>query len=215
MRIEKIKKYANYMKIAIAIISLACAGTLYSCNFNGNADNKQIASLESNGENLVTENAAAENSSITANEPTSESAKICVYVCGCVVNPGVYDLYENMRVYQAIDMAGGMTDSADYNALNMADYLMDGQKIYVPDKNEQLSNQISPASENANSTQVNINRATKEQLMTLPGIGESKAEDIIAYRTANGKFETVEDIMKISGIKEAAFTKIKDLIVVK
>lgn len=216
MQIEKFKKYANYMKYAIVVIILSCAGILYSCNFNANSDNIQIATLESNDEYTTTEIAATGSSNDIANKPTTEFVKLCVYVCGCVMNPGVYELSENMRIYQAIEMAGGMTEDADCNYLNMAECLIDGQKIYVPNINENLSNEVSPqALENSSSTLVNINSAAKEQLMTLPGIGESKAEDIILYRTTNGKFETIEDIKKISGIKDAAFSKIKDLIVVK
>ena len=216
MQIIKLKKYANNLKIAIVVILLTCAGILYSCSFNANEDNIQFATLESNNEDATGEIASTSNFNSKAIEPSTELAKICIFVCGCVKNPGVYELQENMRVYQAIDMAGGMTEFANYNYLNMAEYLIDGQKIYVPDMNEDLSNQVSPqAQESSSSTLVNINSATKVQLMTLPGIGESKADDIIAYRTTNNKFETIEDIKKISGIKEAAFSKIKDLIVVK
>jgi len=216
MQIEKLKTYANKMKFVIVVILLACAGILYSCNFKANADNIQFATLKSNGEYATGEIAATSSSNSKAIEPKTELAKICVYVCGCVMNPGVYELYENMRVYQAIDMAGGMTEYANNNYLNMAEYLIDGQKIYVPDMNENLSNQVSlQALDNSSSTLININSATKDQLMTLPGIGESRADDIIAYRTTNNKFETIEDIKKVSGIKDAAFNKIKDLIVVK
>ena len=215
MQIEKLKKYANKMKIAIVVILLACAGILYSCNFKTDVNNIQFATLESNSEYATGEVATISISNSKAIEPNTELAKICVYVCGCVINPGVYELHENMRVYQAIEMAGGMTEYANYNYLNMADYLVDGQKIYVPDMNENLSNQVSPQTLGSSSgTLVNINSATKDQLMTLPGIGEAKANDIIAYRVAN-KFETIEDIKKISGIKDAAFSKLKDLIVVK
>lgn len=195
---------------------MACAGILYSCNFYANSDNVQIATLESNDEYTTTEIAATGNTNSISGESTTEPLKLCVYVCGCVMNPGVYELDENMRIYQAIEMAGGLAENADYNYLNMAEYLIDGQKIYVPNMNENLSNEVSSqALENSKSNLININSAAKEQLMTLPGIGESKAEDIILYRKTNGKFETIEDIKKISGIKEAAFSKIKDLIVVK
>ena len=216
MQIEKLKKYANKMKIAIVVILLACAGILYSCNFKTDVNNIQFATLESNSEYATGEVATISISNSKAIEPNTELAKICVSVCGCVISPGVYELYENMRVYQAIEMAGGMTDNANYNFLNMAEYLIDGQKIYVPDMNENLSNQVSlQALDNSSSTLININSATKEQLMTLPGIGESRANDIITYRTTNNKFDTIEDIKKVSGIKDAAFNKIKDLIVVK
>jgi len=216
MQLEKLKKYANKMKLAIVVILLAGAGILYSCNFKANVDNIQFTTLESNGEYATGEIAETSSTNLKAIEPNTELAKICVYVCGCVINPGVFELNENMRVYQAIEMAGGMTEYANYNYLNMAEYLIDGQKIYVPDMNENLSSQVSLQTlDDSSNTLININSATKDQLMTLPGIGESRADDIISYRTTNNKFETIEDIKKVSGIKDAAFNKIKDLIVVK
>lgn len=134
--------------------------------------------------------------------------KIYVYVCGQVNNPGVVCLEEGSRVVDVIVMAGGMTDKADLNVINQAEQVYDGQKVYVPAFNEVYVEDI------PDNGKVNINTADESELMTLPGIGESKATAIIDYRKANGGFKTIEDIMNIPGIKTSAFNKIKEYICV-
>jgi len=140
-----------------------------------------------------------------------------VHICGEVVSPGVYELKEGSRVFQAIEKAGGVTDQAAAEYLNMAEQVKDGMKIVVPGKEEveaaKARGEISlqaEASLNVQKTKVNLNTATKEELMTLRGVGEAKAADILKYRESHGGFQKIEDIMKISGIKDAAFQKIKD-----
>lgn len=133
---------------------------------------------------------------------------IYVYVCGQVNNPGVVCLEEGSRVVDVIVMAGGMTDKADLNVINQAEQVYDGQKVYVPAFNEVY---VEDTTDNG---KVNINTADESELMTLPGIGESKATAIIDYRKANGGFKTIEDIMNIPGIKTSAFNKIKEYICV-
>ena len=125
---------------------------------------------------------------------------ICVYVCGSVNNPGVYEAAEDARIYEIVDMAG---------------YVSDGQMIYIPGEQDISSGGVTPAgnsTEMSNVKLININTAGVSELMTLPGIGESRANDIIRYRTENGGFGCIEDIKKVSGIKDAAYSKIKDLI---
>ncbi len=136
-------------------------------------------------------------------------AAIYVYVCGCVNNPGIVCVSEGDRIYQAVELAGGMSADADINAVNQADYVADGQKIYIPAVGEDYI----PQEENAGGL-ININTADSGTLTTLPGIGESRAEAIISYRNTNGPFGTIEDIMNVAGIKEAAFEKIKEYICV-
>lgn len=133
---------------------------------------------------------------------------IYVYVCGQVNNPGVVCLEEGSRVVDVIVMAGGMTDKADFNVINQAEQVYDGQKVYVPAFNEVY------VEDTPDNGKVNINTADESELMTLPGIGESKATAIIDYRKANGGFKTIEDIMNIPGIKTSAFNKIKEYICV-
>ena len=119
------------------------------------------------------------------------------------------------RVYEAIEAAGGATKNAKLELLNLALILKDGDKIYIPDIDDTDEPYSGVTGSNGIDVLVNINTASKDELMTLPGIGEAKALAIIGYREDNGSFSDVEDIMKVSGIKESAFSKIKDLICVK
>ncbi|MGN0362021.1 MAG: helix-hairpin-helix domain-containing protein [Bilifractor sp.] len=162
-------------------------------------------------------------------DTTSTGETTCyVYVCGAVRNPGVYALPSGSRVYEAIAMAGGTTEEADDRSLNQASVIADGQQITVYTR-EEIEKQrenggVLPGQEktgesgNASSdaetvkSRVNINSATKEELMTLTGIGEARANAIIAYREEHGAFSRIEDIMQIDGIKEKAFAKIRDSI---
>ncbi len=143
---------------------------------------------------------------------------VTVYVCGAVNSPGVYTLDAGLRIVDAIDAACGFAGDADDCYVNLATLLEDGQRIYIPTKEETAvvpgDIMIGDTMETGSSTsgKVNINYADEAALMTLPGIGEAKAALIIRYRTENGRFESVEDIMKIKGIKEGMFNKIKDMI---
>lgn len=152
----------------------------------------------------------------------SEKSGVYVYICGEVVAPGVYELSEDSRIYEAVDAAGGFTENAARESVNLASKVSDGMQITIYNKEEAASLPAGSGSAVGNAGQggtsgsglVNLNTATKEELMTLKGIGEAKAEDIIRYREKSGGFKKIEDIMKISGIKEAGFQKIKDNITV-
>lgn len=144
-------------------------------------------------------------------ETTEEYALIMVHVCGAVSEPGVVALEAGARAVDAIALAGGMTAQADADYINLAAVLQDGEQLYVPTYEETF---IWKAAE-AKAQLININTATLDQLCTLPGIGESKAADIIAYREKQGLFQDKTDIMKVSGIKESLYTKIEALIIVE
>ena len=134
----------------------------------------------------------------------------------------MYELSEDSRIYEAVDAAGGFTENAARESVNLASKVSDGMQITIYNKEEAASLPAGSGSAVGNAGQggtsgsglVNLNTATKEELMTLKGIGEAKAEDIIRYREKSGGFKKIEDIMKISGIKEAGFQKIKDNITV-
>ena len=134
---------------------------------------------------------------------------IYVYICGHVNSPGVVKCQSGMRLYEAVELAGGADDSADMSLVNLAEPVNDGERIYIPSYGEDI-----PVMEEETKGLINIYKATAEELMTLPGIGSSRAADIVSYRTDNGRFQTIEDIMKVSGIKEAAFNKIRNYICV-
>ncbi len=140
-----------------------------------------------------------------------EPIQIVVHVCGAVREPGVVALAAGARAVDAIALVGGMTGQADEDYINLAAVLQDGEKLYVPTKEETLLWEEAQAK----AAFVNINTATSEELCTLPGIGESKAADIIAYREKQGAFTCKEDIMKVNGIKESLFTRIEELIIVE
>lgn len=142
-------------------------------------------------------------------ETTSENSTIQVFVCGEVKNPGVYQVKRDDRIISAIEAAGGLTKDAAYDSVNQAQKMEDGQQIYIPSKTDQ-QNTLTQESDEGSSGLISINRASKEELMTLPGIGESKADSILSYREEQGGFQTKEELMKISGIKKGVYDKIKD-----
>ena len=146
-----------------------------------------------------------------------------VHVCGAVNAPGVYELRADARIYEALEAAGGMTEDAAADWINQAEALSDGERIYVPTQEEaeesaqSVSGQWADPNGNAGgsaSDKININTAAKEELMTLSGIGASKAESILKYRQEHGGFQSIEELKKIEGIKDGVFNKIKDDITV-
>ena len=146
----------------------------------------------------------------TVPETDQESpATIKVYICGYVLNPGVYELPEGSRICDGLDAAGGFSEGADESRINLAGYLHDGDMVFFPEVGENLPE---GAVEAGNSGLININTANAEQLCTLPGIGSSKATSIIKYREENGAFTDISQIMNVSGIGENLFNNIKDLI---
>lgn len=139
---------------------------------------------------------------------------VYVYVCGAVNTPGVYELDKDARVFEAVERAGGMSGDASTDSVNLARTVTDGEQIYVLTKEEAQTlgagvgeNHITTGTEK---TKVNINTASREELMTLTGIGEAKAGSIIRYREEHGGFGSIEELMEIEGIKEGVFGKIKE-----
>lgn len=164
--------------------------------------------------------------------PAPTKAPIAVHVIGAVPRPGLYEFAEGARVQDAIDAAGGLLSTANVNAINLAALLGDGQQLSIPyesgqglvgnaaaalelpgsfDNNESASEESSLS---ADGELININTATLEELDGLPGIGPTIAQRIIDYRTENGPFSTIEEIMDVSGVGIATFDEIKDLITV-
>lgn len=143
----------------------------------------------------------------------AEPQTVYVYVCGAVHNPGVVEVPEGSRAEEALLLAGGVTAEADPFYVNLAEMVTDGQKLYFPtlEEAENLEAEVKAAAEGL----VNINMASAEELCTLPGIGASRAADIVRYREKNGAFQTKEDIMKVSGIKQNAYDKLCDKITVQ
>lgn len=146
-------------------------------------------------------------------DETSEKPKeVYVHIDGEVVNPGLYKLTTDDRVNDLLVLAGGATDKASLKDVNLAKRLEDEMKIYIPSKDEIVSNEVLGQSGLSSSTgKINLNTASKDELKTLPGIGDSRADEIIRYRENTG-FSKLEDIKNISGIGDKTYDKLKDLI---
>lgn len=208
--IKIIKKYQNSLKYIAIMLIIIIAGLVYCVSGFGKS-NKKTYELSSGimKENETDDKAFTDLIKISTD--VEQIDKYYVYICGHVNNPGVYACEPGMRYFEVIQLAGGFSSDANEAALNLAVTINDGEKIYVPGIGEELTIYETTAS-GGTSDVININTATKEQLMLLPGIGESRALDIIAYRQEYGYFQSIEDIMNVSGIKEAAFAKIKNRI---
>ena len=159
-------------------------------------------------------------------EVTQEPQEIFVDVCGAVNQPGVYEMSSDSRVFQAREAAGGMREAASGISVNQAQPLCDGQQVYVPTVQEAEERNLDPvvseiqedktgAEIDAGAGLVNLNTADIQTLKTLSGIGDSKAQAILAYREEHGGFSSIEEVMQVPGIKESIFSKIKDKIEVK
>ena len=205
-------------------------------------DTDQNREVESNAgdtdQNRKAEPSAGSTDRTELSDASSEETKILVvHICGAVSAPGVYELPAGSRIIDAVEAGGGFLPEADEACCNLAEEIVDGCQIYIMTKTESCADgqtekkagiQTSPDSDmqtidrnvRSNSAPalenglVNLNTADVAALMTLPGIGESRAKAIISYREQHGAFAQIEDIMKISGIKQAAFSKIKDKITV-
>lgn len=163
------------------------------------------------GELCVTEALSATE---TEEPDGAKEEKTClVYVCGAVVSPGVYELDDGSRIYEAVELAGGFMEEAAEDALNLAESVTDGQMIRIPTEEEREAVERQGAeADSAADGKLDLNRADVAALMELPGIGQSKAEAIVGYREEHGPFSQAEDLMKVEGIKEGVFNKIKDRI---
>lgn len=147
----------------------------------------------------------------------AQKAKVYIHICGAVKKPGVYTFDTEPHVIDVVEKAGGFTSKADQASVNLAESVADGTQLVIAVKGkEKVTNEEQSSHHDASgaSDKVNINTASREELMTLSGIGESKAAQIVSYRESNGRFQKIEDIMNISGIKEGVFSKIKDYITV-
>ncbi len=207
----------------VLVILTVC---LNGCEKKEETSGIEEISLEESGESSSDEEDSPDKTSEEAREegqgPEKETASIFVYVCGQVVAPGVYELPAKARVYQAIERAGGTLEGASPESLNLAQQVEDGQKIYVPSKEEAEagtfpqdgSRESASPSQEQDGGKVNLNTAGLEELMTLTGIGQTRAEAIITYREEEGAFQSPEDIMKVDGIKEGIYEKLKDEITV-
>jgi len=185
----------NYVFITMASVAFLLAGCSKVSYMESKDSSSEVSSMEDSGD-------------ASSSVEDSKGRTIYVQVAGAVASPGVYELLQGARCFEAIEMAGGLLEAADDSDLNQAMELTDGQKIYVYTKGERELLEAASADDGL----VNINTATAEQLSSLPGIGMSKANMIVSYRQEHGMFTSIEDIMNVQGIKEGSFARIKDYI---
>lgn len=230
--------FKDKRKIIIFVVSILIISILfiiYVINKNSEKNMIDLNSLigeedktELNSKQEIITN--EENSINIINEKQSYET-IVVHITGEVKKEGVIYLEKGARIIDAIKEAGGETKQADLSQVNLAYELQDGQKLYIPSKNEKISEYIIDESgqsigesksstglsgnkEDGKNVKVNINTATLEELDNLPGIGPSLAERIIEYREENGKFKSIEDIQNVKGIGESKYNDIKEKIIV-
>lgn len=225
---EKISYYKKYLILVFCLLLLAAS---------------TIAFFKLNNEKTEVEDNFIANNEIITKEVSEvakhEEVKLYFDIKGSVKKPGVYEFTQGDRIIDAINKAGGLTKNATTNNLNLSKKLTNEMVIYVFNKNEltttkafeQVNNvaeckcetievnncvdkNTTNESTNNEKTKININTDSKEKLMTISGIGSSKADAIIEYRTKNGNFKTTEDIINVSGISKTIYDKIKDTITV-
>lgn len=205
-------KRKSNRNLTAACLAMACM--LLCCGCKDKGEMILIGSSEHQNQEGFSEGEPA--SVVEPPETEGPETLIRVYVCGAVANPGVVEIPQGSRVEDALEAAGGFGADAGREAVNLADWVSDGQKLYFPTEEEaQEAGLPETGTDTDASGLVNINTADVAALCTLSGIGESRAQDIIAYREANGGFGSCEDIMNVPGIKTAVYEKIKDKITVK
>lgn len=190
-----------HRRILRAVLVLICIFSLTGCEENTDETVLQVVEEEN----------------VEIEKESNSEAETCIYVhvCGHVANPGVYRLTKESRMFEAIEAAGGITEDAHETVLNLAEVLEDGQQIYIPSRKEVETQEKTEKEAEKDDGKINLNSASKEELMTLSGIGEVKAQAIISYREEHGGFQSIEELTEVAGIKDASFQKVKDQIKVK
>ncbi len=238
MRMRLFGKIVKVPKAVLIILMILVIGGIVAAGYftkRGKKlpDAEQVTALPAaTGEELLTGvdgNALSERGSADSTPPVGSAAvlptpvRLVIHITGAVRHEGVYWLEQGFIVQDAVEAAGGLLSGADTKSINLAMRLNDGMHIHVPYEYEEDKNWLPDSghalgpdgsSGQSGETRVNINTAALAELTTLNGIGESTAAEIIAYREEHGRFEKIEDIMKVPGIKEAKFNRIKKYITV-
>lgn len=153
----------------------------------------------------------------TSSPSLVEEEYIMIHISGQVYDPGLFELKSGSRVKDAVDLAGGLKKDADVDRINLAKKIADEEKIYIPQKGEDIDIEIEASNlttSTSSNSKININNCSKEELISLPGVGEVTASKIIDYRSTN-KFKVIDDLMNVSGIGTKKFEAIKDFVIVK
>ncbi len=227
---DKLKKMILPAILVVALLVFFFSGKDDGVTMTAAAGDTAVTSTDGT---TVAEDVAEANNVGTGNTASNPTGKIYVDIGGEVNTPGVYEVVSGTRLFEVIEQAGGLTENANIDVINQAEAVYDGQKILIASYEETENGQGSTSStqgtsaasgnETTNSNtsssvtqsdKVNLNTADSAMLQTIPGIGPSKAERIIEYRTSNGRFNSIEDIKNVSGIGNKTYESIKDYLVV-
>lgn len=215
--IEKAKQYK--IALGLGLLGVIAAGfILLQGRDQGGTDVQQLTEQTSSSSSYMNEKS---NKSNEISQAETEDQLVTVDVKGAVKKPGVYQLQSNSRVHDALEKAGGLTDEADLKSVNQAQKLSDEAVVYVAKVGENAVDVTTsaPASATsgtgqAKSALVNLNTATEADFQTISGIGQKRAQDIIAYREANGRFKSVDELKNVSGIGAKTLEKLKEYVTV-
>ena len=215
--IEKAKQYK--IALGLGLLGVIAAGfILLQGRDQGGTDVQQLTEQTSSSSSYKDEKS---NKSNEISQTETGDQLVTVDVKGAVKKPGVYQLQSNSRVHDALEKAGGLTDEADLKSVNQAQKLSDEAVVYVAKVGENAVDVTTsaPASATsgtgqAKSALVNLNTATEADFQTISGIGQKRAQDIIAYREANGRFKSVDDLKNVSGIGAKTLEKLKEYVTV-
>jgi len=210
--IEKLKEYKLF--VGLAVVG-AVLGGFFLIKGNHQPQN-QVAALS---QEITSSSSSADEESekvlSKAKADEEESDQVTVDIKGAVKNPGVYELRAGARVHEAIQKAGGLTADAEAKSINQAQKLTDEAVIYVAKIGEEGADVTQTGQHQAGaSDSANLNTATEAELQTISGIGQKRASDIIAYRESNGRFKSVDDLKKVSGIGDKTLEKLKEYVTV-
>ena len=183
-----------------------------------------VAGTQQNEDVAATEIMAENNADDT--QTAGSDKKRFVYICGAVNVPGVYEVEQNARLYEVVEAAGGLREDAAEESVNQARQIEDGEMIRIltqeeaaqagdEEAGEGAENDVKAETANDSDGRIDLNLATVAELMTLPGIGQAKADSIVRYREKNGAFSSIEEIKQVEGLKEGVYNRIKDNIKVK
>ena len=215
--IEKAKQYK--IALGLGLLGVIAAGfILLQGRDQGETDVQQLTEQTSSSSSYMNEKS---NKSNEISQSETEDQLVTVDVKGAVKKPGVYQLQSNSRVHDALEKAGGLTDEADLKSINQAQKLSDEAVVYVAKVGENAVDVTTSAPTSATSgtgqtksALVNLNTATEADFQTISGIGQKRAQDIIAYREANGRFKSVDDLKNVSGIGAKTLEKLKEYVTV-
>lgn len=191
----------NYKTVGIVVVIVLISVFLIFSYARGGREDL----IKNNSEDIFLEEEQQEGTEINKKE-------IVVEIKGEIKNPDVYWVKEESIIEDLILIAGGLTEEADVNSINRAEMLKNHQSIVIPNKNEQKT--VGKISNSGKNNLVNINTASVNELDSLPGIGASRAEDIVKYREDNNGFKSIEEIKNITGIGESIYGKLKDKITI-